>query len=176
MSGSKLYVAPVSVSYRKAAARPRASALASEIHVAEVAGQLAWAIAKSGLLDTSGQVSQGVGDVVVATSPVMASLGTEVPLESLRPPREADMIRSNSTDSRSQILSFIPFGLLFLAISLRGTEQAEIHLEEEEDECDIWESAGLAPPERCRPALAPKNYGPVVAMASLNGKGGIFDA
>jgi hypothetical protein len=60
--------------------------------------------------------------------------------------------RMNSNDSRFQALSFVPFGLLFIAISLQKTKRTELC--EEDEECEIAALAGLIPPETCRPTPA----------------------
>jgi hypothetical protein len=123
--------------------------------VAEAAGMVAWTIAKTGLLDTTLPVRDGVGEMLVATSPALASLGTGVPLELLHPLREPDIgydWRMNSKDLRFQFLSCVPFGLLFIAVALQRTKRTE--LRQEDEECEIVALAGLMPPERCRPTVA----------------------
>jgi len=127
----------------------------SEAHVAEAAGVVAWAIARTGLLDAAVPFHEEMGGLFAATSPSMASLGTEVPLELLHPLREQDMgydWRMNSNDSRFLALSCVPFGLLFIAVSLQRTKRTE--LRNDEDECDIAALAGLIPPDKCRPTVA----------------------
>jgi hypothetical protein len=137
------------------------------VHAAEAAGIVAWGVANTGLIDTglldfSGGLplhGMGMGDVVYASSPALASLGTEVSVDTLRilrAPGKSNDWQMNSKDWRFQILSCIPFGLLIIAISLQRTRQAEPR--DEADECALTALAGLVPPETC---------GPVVAMAAV---------
>jgi hypothetical protein len=57
--------------------------------------------------------------------------------------------RMNETDWRFQLVSCLPFGLLFIVLSLQRSERAEQRRALEE-ECDITAIAGMVPPEKCR--------------------------
>jgi len=67
--------------------------------------------------------------------------------------------RMNPKDWRFQMVSCIPFGLLFIAMSLQSTKRAESL--EDEDECEIATLNGTLPPEKCRQ---------MVAMAAVDGR------
>jgi hypothetical protein len=177
---SQLYVLPATptTTFGPAVGRPRASPFRmGEAAAAEAAGALAWSIAQSGLLPTPSW-TDGVGDVVAATSPALASLGTEVPLEFLLPPREQDMSydwRMNHRDWRFGVFSCVPFGLLLIAISLQRTERGDTP--EEEEECDISLAlAGLVPLENlyllCGPTAGNEKR-PTVSMAAVAGTQGL---
>jgi len=127
--------------------------------VAEAAGTVAWLIAKTGLLDTTAHLGDGVGDLLAATSPSVASLGTEVPLEHLNLLREPPIgydWRTNSKDLRFLLMSCVPFGLLFIGISLqRTTRQRTTQASfEEDEESKIAALAGRVPPETCLSTVA----------------------
>jgi hypothetical protein len=90
------------------------------------------------------------------------ALGREVPVfDAYGQPDSRYDWRMNQKDWRFQLLSMIPFGLLFIAVSLQSSKRAE--LLEEADECEIATMNGLVPPEQCRQA---------VAMAAVDGRMG----
>jgi hypothetical protein len=75
--------------------------------------------------------------------------------------------RMNEKDWRFQLLAMIPFGLLFIAVSLQNTKRAEDlrgswrkeMKAEMDEECEIL--AGMVPPEYCQGT---------VAMAAVDGQ------
>lgn len=80
------------------------------------------------------------------------ALGTEVP--------DAGYDwRMNSKDWRFQVVSCIPFGLLFIAVSLQRTKRAE--LLEQAEECEI---------DAMRTGVLPENCWQAVAMAAVDGR------
>merc|ERR550514_1235082 len=106
---------------------------------------------------------------VSSLAPVSSRAATEMPSAILMtemspvpaPPRQPDSSydwRMNQKDWRFQLLSMIPFGLLFIAVSLQNTKRAE---EETAEECEITAISGVVPPEYCRQ---------MVAMASVDGQ------
>jgi hypothetical protein len=80
-----------------------------------------------------------------------------VPAPTRQPDSSYDW-RMNFKDWRFQLLSMIPFGMLFIAVSLQNTKRAE--LLEDADECEITYERGMVPPEHCR----------LVAMAAVDGQ------
>jgi hypothetical protein len=142
----QLYVSPLApLSYRAAAELPSAI-LMSEMSADEYAKQQ-W-LAK---LDQS----WGPPRHVVAAA---AALGTEVPAPNGQPDSSYDW-RMNYKDWRFQIVSMVPFGLLFIAISLQNSKRAE--LLQDAEECEITAISGAVPPEHCRQ---------MVAMAAVDGQ------
>jgi hypothetical protein len=142
--GPELYVSPLApLSYRAPAAEFPSAILMTEMSAEEIAKQ-AW-LAK---LDQPWGQSR---DVAAA-----AAMGTEVPS------RQSDSSydwRMNQKDWRFQLLSMIPFGLLFIAVSLQNSKRAEsLH---DADECEITAAGGMVPPEYCNP---------MVAMAAVDGQ------
>jgi hypothetical protein len=129
--------------------------------VAEAAGTVAWLIAKTGLLDTTAHSGDGIGDLLAATSPSLASLGTEVPLE---PDMGYDW-RTNSKDLRFLLMSCVPFGLLLMSISRQRTTlqrttrqrttQASMAMLKEDEERKIEALAGRAETSLSTVARAP---------------------
>jgi hypothetical protein len=87
-------------------------------------------------------------------SRVVADLGTAVP--------DADYDwRMNKKDWRFQFVSCIPFGLLFIAVSLQRTKRAE--LLEQAEECEI---------DAMRTGVLPESCWQAVAMAAVEGRTG----
>jgi hypothetical protein len=85
-------------------------------------------------------------------------MGTEVLLDPSGQSNSDDDWRMNPKDWRFQLVSCIPFGLLFIAVSLQRTKRAEML--DEYDECEIMALSGMVPPEECRQ---------MVAMAAVDG-------
>jgi hypothetical protein len=92
---------------------------------------------------------------------VAGAMGMEGPAPNGQPDPNYDW-RMNMKDWRFQLLSMIPFGLLFITVSLQRTkarEQAEL-----EEECELAATSGKVPP----PACQQRGFG--LAMAAVDGQ------
>jgi hypothetical protein len=138
----ELYVSAFApLSYRAAAELPSA-VLMTEMSAEEMAKQ-AW-LAKFDA-PTWGRHADLVPSRNIAAA---SALGTEVPATYGQPDSSYDW-RLNEKDWRFQLLCCIPFGFLFIAISLQSSRRAELR-GEEEDECEISAMGGMVPSEKCR--------------------------
>jgi hypothetical protein len=142
----ELYVSPLApLSYRAPAELPSAI-LMTEMSAEEYA--------KEQWLAKLDQPWGPPRQVVAAAS----AFGTEVPAPAGKPEASYDW-HMNHKDWRFQLLSMIPFGLLFIAISLQNSSRAE--LLEDAEECELTGMTGMVPPEKCRQ---------MVAMAAVDGQ------